>query len=63
MSNEGSTTVKSGVGVLGPLQVAFIILKILKVIEWSWFWVFTPLWIDILGTIIIAVVFYIILRL
>lgn len=59
MSNKGSTTVKSGIGVLGLLQVAFIILKILKVIEWSWFWVFIPLWIDIAGTIIVLVIFFI----
>ena len=60
MSNKSSTTVKSGIGVLGLLQVAFIILKILKVTECSWFWVFIPLWIDIAGTIIILAIFFII---
>ena len=60
MSDKGSTIVKSSIGVLGLLQVAFIILKILKVIEWSWFWVFIPLWIDIAGTIIILAIFFIV---
>lgn len=60
MSNKGSTTVKSGIGVLGLLQVAFIILKILKAIEWSWFWVFIPLWIDIAVTVIMLVILFII---
>lgn len=31
-------TRRSGVGVLGLLGIAFIILKLCKVIEWSWLW-------------------------
>ena len=30
------------IGVTGLLQVAFIVLKLCKVINWSWFWVFFP---------------------
>lgn len=27
------------------LQVAFIVLKLTEVIDWSWWWVMSPLWI------------------
>ena len=34
------------------LAFAFIILKLVSVITWSWWWVFAPLWIPMfLGTI------------
>lgn len=42
--NSSSTTVSGGIGFIGLLQIAFIILKLLKVIEWSWVWVLAPTW-------------------
>lgn len=33
---------------MGPLDlvtIVFITLKLCKVIDWSWWWVFAPLWI------------------
>lgn len=42
-----------GVGFAGLLTIAFIVLKLCKVIEWSWVWVLSPLWISVgLGTLI-----------
>lgn len=38
------------------LTIAFIVLKLCNVIQWSWLWVFSPLWIDFAITILIAVV-------
>lgn len=32
--------------------VAFVILKLMGIIDWSWWWVFSPVWIP-LGLIII----------
>ena len=40
-----------GMGLVSTLVTLFIILKLTKVISWSWLWVFSPIWI----TIIIAV--------
>jgi energy-coupling factor transporter transmembrane protein EcfT len=37
----------SGVSLFTLLLVAFIILKLCKVIAWSWLWVMGPLWIPI----------------
>lgn len=37
---------KNGVGFCGLLTIAFIVLKLCKVISWSWIWVLAPLWIS-----------------
>lgn len=42
--NEAS---KGGIGFAGVLQVAFIVLKLCKVIDWSWLWVLAPTWIPL----------------
>lgn len=41
----------SGVGITGLLLVAFIVLKLTKVIDWSWWWVLSPIW----GTIALLI--------
>ena len=38
---------KNGIGFVGLLQIAFIILKLCKVINWSWLWVLSPMWISL----------------
>lgn len=38
-------------GGLTLLTIAFIVLKLTKVINWSWLWVFAPVWI---GAIIVV---------
>lgn len=48
-----------GVSFLGLLTIAFIVLKLTKVINWSWIWVLSPLWIEVLVGLIII---YIVLR-
>ena len=40
-SNSGSG---GGVGVLGLLGVAFVVLKLTGYIDWSWWWVTAPFW-------------------
>ena len=42
MSNSSSSS--GGIGVLGLLGVAFIVLKLTHVINWSWWWVTAPFW-------------------
>ena len=36
--------VNGGISMGGLLQVAFIVLKLCKVIDWSWWWVLAPTW-------------------
>lgn len=47
-----------GIGFCGLLAIVFIVLKLLKIINWSWVFVLAPLWIPAL-IVIIAVVFVI----
>lgn len=49
-NNNSSGGGKSGVsiGFVGLLQLAFIILKLCNVINWSWWVVLIPLWIEII---------------
>jgi hypothetical protein len=37
----------TGMGFLSTLLIAFIILKLCNQIDWSWWWVLSPLWIPI----------------
>lgn len=39
-----SKSSSGGIGFFGLLQILFITLKLLKVIEWSWLWVLAPTW-------------------
>lgn len=54
-NNENST--RGGIGFCGLLTIAFIVLKLCKVITWSWVWVLSPLWIGwaLWGLIILLV--------
>ena len=46
-----------GVGIAGTLTIVFIVLKLCRLITWSWWWVLSPLWIsEILWTIFVVVV-------
>lgn len=62
MAKEKETVVK-GISFTQLLTIAFIVLKLTKVITWSWWWVFAPLWIPVgIGVIIflVALIFYLI---
>jgi len=41
-----SSSSSAGIGFPGLLTVAFIVLKLIGVITWSWWWVLSPLWIS-----------------
>jgi hypothetical protein len=61
MSDKKSSA-SGGIGFGGLLTIAFIILKLCKVINWSWVWVLSPIWISagiflliVLFTILVAI--------
>ena len=58
--NQNKTTVNGGVGVTGLLGVAFIVLKLLGVIDWSWWWVLCPFWGGLALVVIVFVVVFIV---
>ena len=46
----------NGIGFAGLLTIVFIVLKLCGVINWSWVWVLSPLWISFgLGIIFITI--------
>lgn len=44
MKNTSSSS-SSGVGLPGLLTIVFVTLKLCHVIDWSWWWVLSPMWI------------------
>jgi hypothetical protein len=41
-----------GIGLTGGLQLLFIGLKLGRVIDWSWFWVLSPIWLTVVGCVL-----------
>ena len=35
-----------GIGFVGLLTIVFIVLKLIDKIDWSWWWVLSPIWIS-----------------
>ena len=59
-NNSKNTTVSSGIGFTGLLTIVFIVLKLLNILDWSWWWVLAPLWLPVGIILIIALIFIII---
>ena len=47
MSNNSSGATSGGIGFTGLLTIVFVVLKLIGVIDWSWWWVLSPAWIGI----------------
>lgn len=58
MNNNGSAS--TGIGFCGLLTLVFIVLKLVGVIDWSWVWVLSPIWIPTILVCIIMIVLIII---
>jgi len=54
MANKSAAS--GGIGFFSLLTVAFIVLKLVGVISWSWVWVLAPLW----GSVALGVLIFII---
>lgn len=46
-SEKSSSSSSSGIGFFGLLTIVFITLKLLGVIDWSWWLVFIPVYVSI----------------
>ena len=49
-----------GITFAGLLTVAFVVLKLCKVIDWPWVWVFSPVWISCALILITVIVVFIV---
>jgi hypothetical protein len=54
MAND--VKVNGGISFAGLLAIVFIVLKLTKVISWSWWWVLSPLWIPVALTFVFIIV-------
>lgn len=55
---KNSTTVVS-MPFCSLLSIAFIVLKLCNVINWSWWWVLSPLWIPIAAFFVLALILFV----
>ena len=51
--SETSSSSSGGIGFCGLLTIVFIILKLIGKIDWSWWWVLSPIWIS--GGLFVAI--------
>lgn len=56
MSKSSSNS--GGIGFTGLLTIVFITLKLTGFIDWSWWWVLSPVWIVASVVIMVIVLFF-----
>jgi len=60
MATEKSVSSGGGIGIGGALAVLFVGLKLTGHIDWSWWWVLSPLWLGATVVVVFAAVFFIV---
>jgi hypothetical protein len=53
-SSSSSSSTSAGIGFQGLLLILFIALKLTDVIDWSWWWVLSPLWVSA-GVVVLTI--------
>ena len=53
-TNEKTTN--NGLSASSALTIAFVVLKLCKVIDWSWWWVLAPTWISLGITLVLCII-------
>lgn len=59
---DNKSTTYQGIGLPGLIFIVFLVLKLCKVINWSWWWVTAPLWGSLIIGIVIAVIAFMVIR-
>ena len=57
MSSSSSSSSTGGIGFVGLLTIVFITLKLTDYIDWSWWWVLSPLWIGAIVFVVVVTAF------
>lgn len=60
MSDKTKSNAYGSFPFLGLLALAFIILRLCKVIMWPWLWVLAPLWIPAAIVVVAAIILFIV---
>lgn len=63
MSDKKSSSTSGGIGFSGLLTIAFIVLKLTGVIDWSWWWVLSPAWVPVAIFLLVLAVAFIVITL
>lgn len=62
MSDDKNTSNSRGLGILDVVLIVFIILKLTRVISWSWWIVLIPLWIQLGILAIFGIIVFMLLK-
>jgi hypothetical protein len=54
-----TSTTSSGIGCMGVILIMLIGFKLTDVIDWSWWWVLAPIWIQFVIFMVLAVIWLI----
>lgn len=60
MDDKSTIELGGGLGFCSILTLIFVVSKILGAIDWSWWWVFSPLWIPVAVALAILLIIFII---
>ena len=55
--SKNNTSSSAGISFTGLLTILFIGLKLTNYIDWSWWWVLSPLWVPICLLLTIIIIF------
>ena len=61
-NNSKSSGGTGGIGFVGALQIAFIVLKLMNKITWSWLWVLSPTWIAAILVVVCVAIYVKLMR-
>lgn len=59
MNNNSAKS--GGIGFVGLLTIAFIVLRLTGFISWSWAWVLSPIWITVIFVVVAFMVIILVL--
>lgn len=59
-NNNNNNTSSRGIGFGGLLTIVFIVLKLCGVINWSWVWILSPMWISAIIVVVLVVLLIVI---
>lgn len=59
MKNKSTPApIYNGIGTGSALGIAFVVLKLMKIIDWSWWWVLFPFYVSVLLLFIIYLIIF-----
>ncbi len=56
---QNNNSSPGGLGLGGVLTVVFVVLKLCGLIDWSWWWVLSPVWISFAIIVVIVLAMFI----